>query len=147
MTEPRQGPFRFVLLILRALAAVAAGEATMVILITLVQESLFGGVSWTRSSPSVLFVSGTLTFLAAVLGGFVAGWIARGFPMLPALLIAAFIPVETTYLILTGRTTDPAWFDVMAASSLVVGLLLGAYFRVVLSARSGRGTGMPATSS
>jgi len=136
MTVPRKSPFRVVLFILRAVAAVAAGEATMVILITLVQESLFGGVGWTKSSAVVLLVSGTLTFLAAALGGFVAGWIMKDLPMLPALVIAAFIPVETTYLILTGRTTDPVWFDVMAATSLVVGLLLGAYFQVARAPKS-----------
>jgi len=142
MSEPKSNPFRVVLLILRGLAAVAAGEASMVILITLVQETLFGGVSFTKSSAGVLLVSGALTFLAAVLGGFVAGWIARGFPMLPALVIAAFIPVETTYLIVSGRTIDPVWFDVMAASSLVVGLLLGAYCHVVFRSGSGSRPGL-----
>lgn len=80
--------------------------------------------------------------LAAVLGGFVAGWIARGFPMMPALILAAENPVETTYLIVSGRTIDPAWFDMTAASSLVVGLLLGAYLRLVFRTRPHSNLGM-----
>jgi hypothetical protein len=112
----------------------------MVVLITLVQETLFGGVSFTKSSPVVLLVSGGLTFLAAVSGGFVAGWIARGFPMVVATILAAEIPVETTYLILSGQTIDPVWFDVVAASSLVIGLLLGAFYHVVFRPGSGAGS-------
>lgn len=130
------------LVVLRGLAAIVLGEATMVVLITLVQESLFGGVSFTKSGGGVLLVSGALTFLAAVLGGFVAGWIARGFPMLPAIILAAEIPIETTYLILGGKTFDPVWFDILAAGSLVVGLLLGAYVHVMLRSGSGTNAGM-----
>ena len=127
---------------LRGLAAVVLGEATMVLLITLVQENLFGGVSFTRSGGGALLVSGALTFLAAVLGGFVAGWIARGFPMLPAIVLAAEIPIETTYLILSDKTFDPVWFDSLAAGSLVVGLLLGGYVHVMLRPGSGTKLGM-----
>ena len=114
----------------------------MVLLITLVQENLFGGVSFTKSGASILLMSGALTFAAAVLGGLVAGWIARGFPMLPAVILAAEVPVETTYLIVNGKTIDPAWFDIMAASSLVVGILLGAYCRVVFGSGAGSKHGM-----
>ncbi len=133
MVEMRARPLSLLLRFLRALAALVVGEATMVVLITLVQETLFGGVSFTRSSAGVLVISGVLTFLAAMAGGFVAAWIARGFPMLAALVLAAEVPVETAYLILSGRTIDPVWFDILAAGSLVVGLLLGAYGSVVFA--------------
>ena len=123
---------------LRGLTAVVAGEVTMVVLITLVQEGLFGGVSFTKSSGGILLISGALTFLAAVLGGFVAAWIARGFPMVPALILAAEVPLETTYLIVSGKTIDPVWFDMMAASTLVVGLLLGAYVQLAVGSALNR---------
>lgn len=148
MSDERSRSFGALLLILRGLAAVVAGEATMVVLITLVQENLFGGVSFTKSSTSILLMAGALTFLAAAMGGFVAGWIAKGFPMLPAVILAAEVPVETTYLIVSGKTIDPVWFDIMAAGSLVVGILLGAYCHVVFGSASGSKLGMcPKTTS
>lgn len=111
---------------LRSVAAVLVGYVTMVVLITLVQESWFGGVSLQKSSPGVLVAAGAGTFLAAVIGGAVAGLIARAHPQLHALAMCVLVCVETTYLVLTGRVGGPLWFDMMAAASLVVGIMAGA---------------------
>ena len=72
----------------------------------------------------------TLVVLAAVVGGYVAGLIAGRSPMLHGLVMSCMVAVETTWLISSGRTTDPLWFDVMAAGSLVVGILLGSWLHV-----------------
>jgi len=112
--------------VLRSMAAVVGGYFVMVVLITLVQETWLGGVSWQRSSPGVLFVAGTFTFLAAVVGGLVAGLVAGRSALAHGLLMCGIALIETTVLILTGRVEGPLWFDLMAAGSLLVGILLGA---------------------
>ena len=47
--------------LLRTIAGVAAGYAIMVVLITLVQETWFGGVELRESSLGVLLTAGLLT--------------------------------------------------------------------------------------
>ncbi len=114
---------------IRSLAAVVGGYFAMVVLITLVQETWLGGVSWQRSSPGVLLAAGTFTFLAAVVGGFVAAVVAGRSPLTHGLLMCAVATIETTVLISTGRVEGPVWFDLAAAGSLMVGILLGTQLR------------------
>ncbi len=111
---------------LRATFAIVTGYAIMVVLITLVQETLFGGVSWNGSTLPVLAAAGALTFLSAVIGGFVATALSGMESRMPALVMCAAVAVETTGLLITGRIGEPLWFDLSASASLVVGLLLGA---------------------
>jgi len=114
----------------RSVAAVLVGYVLMGALITLVQETWFGGVSYTKSTAGVLVAAGFFTFLAAVVGGYAAGWIAGRRPMLHGLAMSCIVVVETSWLIGSGRTWDPTWFDVTAASSLIVGILLGSWIHV-----------------
>lgn len=114
----------------RSVAAVVVGYVLMGALITLVQETWFGGVSYTKSSTGVLVTAGFFTFLAAVVGGYAAGWIAGRRPMLHGLAMSCLVVLETTWLIRSGKTWDPVWFDVTAAGSLVAGILIGAWLHV-----------------
>lgn len=110
---------------LRFAAAVAAGYAAMVILITLVQETWLGGVGWGSSSPAALAAGGAGTFLAGMIGGFLATWIAAGHGHGPGLVMCAVVAVETSVLLASGKLAGPLWFDLAAAASLVVAILLG----------------------
>jgi type II secretory pathway pseudopilin PulG len=112
----------------RSLLAVVIGYAVMGFLITLVQESWFGGVSFSRSALAVLAISGFLTFLSAVAGGFLAAWIAGHHELWHAAAMCLLVSVEATWLITTGRTHDPLWFDT-AAGSLLAGILIGCWLR------------------
>lgn len=109
---------------LRTVAGIVAGYLSMVVLITLVQETWLGGVGWEKSSPGVLFVAGALTFLAAVAGGLIGSAIA-GSHRWPGLVMSVLVVVETTYLVASGTVTGPLWFDLLGSASLVVGILLG----------------------
>ena len=112
--------------VLRSLAAIMVGYFLMVVLITLVQVSWFGWVSLQRSSLGVLLVAGGLTFVAAALGGFVAGVIAGKNPLAHGLIMSGVVVAETTTLIVKNRVEGPLWFDLTAAGSLIVGIMLGA---------------------
>ncbi|MEE9534428.1 MAG: hypothetical protein V3W06_08405, partial [Acidimicrobiia bacterium] len=41
-------------------------------------------------------------------------------------VMAGLVVVETTVLLSTGGLSGPLWFDLLAALSLVIGILLGA---------------------
>ncbi|MCH8873450.1 hypothetical protein IH824_11885 [candidate division KSB1 bacterium] len=99
----------------------------MAALITLVQEVWFGGVGFYKSSLVVLMVAGFFTFLSAVAGGLVAALIAKSHSRIHALVMCILIVAEAIALIVTGGSADPFWFDILASSSLIIGILLGAF--------------------
>lgn len=109
------------------LLAVVIGYTAMILVIFAAQEGLFGGIVYGTTPLPQLLVAGALTFVGAVVGGAVAARIfgRPWFP--PAMFLCGLVVLETTYMISTRRLDGPLWFDVLAASSLLVGLLLGAY--------------------
>jgi hypothetical protein len=111
---------------LRLFVGVIAGYGTMVVLITLVQETWFGGVGWNVSPPGVLAVAGTLTFLSAVVGAAVGTWIGGRRTRVVGQVMSLLVVTETTLLTYRGRLDGPLWFDLAAAGSLIAGILIGA---------------------
>ena len=116
--------------IVRGIVAVLGGYAIMGLLITLVQETWLGGVSFRISSTGVLLVGGFFTFLCAVVAGGIAGWVAGHHPVHHATVMCLLVTAETIWLVTSGRTKDPLWFDLIASGSLIVGLLIGASFLI-----------------
>lgn len=125
---------------LRVFAGVVSGYAVMVVLITLVQETWFGGVSWGKSSLGALAAAGFLTCVAAGIGGALATFIALPAGRLAAAIMAGLVVVETAVLFATGKVAGPLWFDVAAASSLLVAILVGAEVAVRWLGSTGRTT-------
>ncbi len=111
---------------LRTALGVVCGYAVMVALITLVQETWFGGVGWYQSTAGVLAIAGALTALAAALVAITATAIARPPRRTAAAIMSVLVVVETTALMVMGKVAGPEWFDVLAAESLIVAILLGA---------------------
>lgn len=118
--------------ILRTIAGLVLGYALMVVLITLVQETWFGGVSYGTTPPVHLALAGLLTCVAGGLGGAAAAAIG-GSVRIPAALMAGMVVVETTVLTVTGRLSGPFWFDVVSAGSLIIAILAGAEVYLRLS--------------
>lgn len=113
--------------IAKILATVFAGYTTMFLGILIVQEGIFGGVVYQTTPLPQLLVAGALTAASAVAGGVVAA-VCFGRPFYPpALIICGLVVLETSYMIGSGRLPGPVWFDVMAACSLLVGILLGVF--------------------
>lgn len=98
----------------------------MVVLITLVQETWLGGIGWNESPLDILALGGFLTAVSGAAGAVIATAIARPRGRLPAIIMSSLIVLETTALLLTGRASGPLWFDVVAAASLIVAILIGA---------------------
>jgi hypothetical protein len=80
---------------LRLLSGVIAGYGAMALLITLVQESWFG----------------------TVVGGGATHVVGR--------VMCLLVVTETTVLTLRGTLDGPFWFDVLAAGTLLAGILIG----------------------
>ena len=118
--------------VLRTAAGFILGYALMVILITLVQETWFGGVALGKTPPVSLVVAGLLTCVCGGIGGALATVIG-GTGRIPARLMAGMVVVETTVLVITGRVSGPLWFDLLSAGSLIVAILIGAevFLRIV----------------
>jgi hypothetical protein len=111
---------------LRIIAAVVVAHPAMAVGITLVQETWFGGVGFHESSKPELAIAGLLTFLCAAAAGAIAAAIAGSRGRVAATIMSVLIIAESTWLITSGRASGPLWFDVLAASSLIVGILGGA---------------------
>ena len=112
--------------VLRTVVGVVCGYFLMVVLITLVQEVWFGGVGWGKTPFAQLTVAGFFTCVAAALGAVAAAAIARPRGRLAATIMSFLVVLETTFLMVTGKLGGPLWFDVLAAGSLIVAILLGA---------------------
>ncbi|MEW2922767.1 hypothetical protein AB1A65_14940 [Muricauda sp. ANG21] len=111
--------------IFRIVLAIIGGEIALIIFATIAQEVLFNGISYTTSSFSEIVFGGLATFIAAILAGAVARLIIHGKINLVPLGISVLITLEMTYLIVTGKTGDPIWFDILAGGSLIAGVWLG----------------------
>ena len=120
--------------VLRTAAGFVCGYAIMVVLITLVQETWFGGVGFGTTPPVTLGLAGFFTCVVGGIGAAAATAIG-GTGRIPALLMSGLVVVETTVLIITGRVAGPLWFDIASAGSLIVAILIGAevYLRMVSS--------------
>lgn len=112
--------------VLRTLVGIVCGYALMVALITLVQEVWLGGVSWGKSPLGVLALAGILTSVAAAIGALAATAIARPTGRIAAAVMSGWVVIETTVLIVTGKVAGPLWFDLLAAVSLIIAILLAA---------------------
>lgn len=104
--------------------AAVAGYLAMVLLITIVQEWIFGGVSYNKSSLWVLALAGLGTFLSALIGGWVAFAINRYQTKISNIIMSIVVVVETSWLLTTWNADNPVWFDVLASGSLILGILL-----------------------
>ncbi len=111
---------------LRLLSGVIAGYGAMALLITLVQERWFGGVGWYQSSMGVLAVAGFFTFLSAVVGGWFGTVVGGGTTSVVGRVMCLLVVTETSVLMLRSTLDGPLWFDVLAAGSLLLGILIGA---------------------
>lgn len=105
--------------------AVVLGEVVLVLLTTVAQEVIYDGISYHSSPVPDIIIGGALTMLAAVLAGMTASYVAGKSNHWPHVYLSIIISVEMTYLILSGITKDPLWFDILAGFSLVCGVWIG----------------------
>src|SRR5205085_8482075 len=121
--------------VVRSTAAIIVGEVLLYAGTWLVQEPIFGHVTYS-DNLATLIGAGLLTPVAALVAGFAVALIAGVRPYLHLLPMCALIFVETIYLFSRGLVDGPLWFEASAGLSLILGALAGAWlWRRLLAAR------------
>lgn len=111
--------------ILRIVLAVIAGEIVLVLGTTFAQDILVDGVYWNTSPPLDLVLGGSFSIFAAILAGAVAYLITARKNSIPLIILSILVALETTWLITTGRTSNPTWFSLLSGLALIVGFWAG----------------------
>ena len=124
------------LIALRYAAAAVAGYLLIVLGTTLILEVLLDGFTFTGSSAGALAVATAGVLLSGLAGGYLAGWIGGPRPVAHALGVLVFLTVDTTYVVTSGISKDPIWFDLVAGIGLMAATVLGGFLRRAVRRRS-----------
>jgi hypothetical protein len=119
---------KFILKIGRVLLGVIAGYAVIVIGTILTFEVLLGGIGYYKSSSLVLGIASVGAFVVGFLGGCVAALIGGRSYLLSAAGVLLPLVLDTTYVINSGISKDPLWYDLIGAGTLMFATLVGGYF-------------------
>ena len=112
--------------VLRSLAAVLAGYAAIV-LSTSAAFTPFGGVVHLSAPRETHLLATAIAIACGLLGGAVAAWLGGRRPVRHALGTAALVALESTVLLGFGERSDPLWFDLLGAVTLLAATIAGGY--------------------
>ncbi|WP_109489172.1 hypothetical protein [Occallatibacter savannae] len=125
------------MVVLHAFFALAAGFATMAILVTFLTVLLQKLVpDWTEASgpptPGYTFVNLGWTFVAAGAGGFITAWIAEHNPLIHVLALAISVLLLAALSALQQRGKLPVWYLLALVAITPVGAFVGGMLRLRL---------------
>ncbi len=113
--------------LLRSLLAIVAGYFVIVLGTTFAFEALLGGIGYHESSPGELALATLGAGLSGLAGGLTAAWVAGRRPLLHAALVLIPLALDTTYVLTSGISDDPIWFDLGGGLTLMAAAVLGGY--------------------
>jgi hypothetical protein len=121
--------------VLQAFLALAAGFATMAILITIVTVLLQRlAPGWTDSTsspkPGYIFVNLGCTFLSAAAGGFVTAVVAKHNPLVHVLALAIAVLLLAALSALQQRGKLPVWYLLSLVAISPIGAFAGGLIRL-----------------
>jgi NADH:ubiquinone oxidoreductase subunit 6 (subunit J) len=121
--------------ILHAFLALAAGFATMALLVIGLTALLKRLVpSWTnaagKASPGYAFVNLGSSFLAAAAGGYVTAWEAAANPLIHVLALGIVVLALAALSALQLRGKQPIWYALALVAISPVGVLTGGLVRL-----------------
>ena len=126
------------MVILRAFLALAAGFATMALLVIVMTALLMRMVpSWTgaegKPKPGYAFVNLGYSFLAAAAGGYVTAWAAVANPLIHVLALGMVVLALAALSALQSRGKQPIWYALTLVAISPMGVLAGGlvWLRVV----------------
>lgn len=122
-------------MILHAFLALAAGFATMVLLVIGLTALLARLVpSWTDAEGKLqsgyAFVNLGYSFLAAAAGGYVTAWAAAANPLIHVLALGIVVLALTALSALQLRGKQPVWYALALVAISPVGVLAGGLVRL-----------------
>jgi hypothetical protein len=121
--------------ILHAFLALAAGFATMTLLVIGLTALLTRLVpSWTdtegKPQPGYAFVNLGYSFLAAAAGGYVTAWAAAANPLIHVLALGMAVLALAALSALQSRSKLPVWYALALVAISPVGVLAGGLVRL-----------------
>jgi hypothetical protein len=119
--------------VLRSTAAAIAGYVLIVIGTSLAFEYMLGGIGYYKSSPAVLAVASLAALVSGLAGGYVAAWVGGRPYLLNAAAVLVPLILDTTYVITSGISHDPVWYDLLGSGTLMLGAILGGILKQRLS--------------
>ena len=122
-------------MILHAFLALAAGFATMVLLVIVLTALLERMVpSWAdtegKVQPGHAFVNLGYSFLAAAAGGYVTAWVAAADPMIHVLALGMAVLALAALSALQSRGKQPIWYALALVAISPIGVLAGGLVRL-----------------
>jgi hypothetical protein len=123
------------MVVLHAFLALAAGFATMAVLIAVATALLQKLTpSWVGESghpkPGYIFVNLGYSFLAAAAGGYVTAWIAQHNPLVHVLALAITVLLLAALSALQQRGQQPIWYMLTLVALTPLGVLAGGLVRL-----------------
>jgi hypothetical protein len=121
--------------ILHAFLALAAGFATMALLVIVLTALLTRMVpSWMgaegKPEPGYAFVNLGYSFLAAAAGGYVTAWAAAANPLIHVLALGMAVLTLAALSALQSRGKQPIWYALTLVAISPVGVLAGGLVRL-----------------
>lgn len=115
--------------VLRSIAAAIVGYLVIVVGTTLAFEYMLGGIGYYKSSATVLVIASLAALVSGLAGGYVAAWVGGRPYLLNAAAVLVPLILDTTYVITSGVSHDPVWYDLFGAGTLMVAAILGGILR------------------
>jgi hypothetical protein len=120
---------------LHAILALAAGFATMAVLVGVLTALLMRLTpSWVgdegKPRPGYIFVNLGYSFLAAAAGGYVTSWVAAANPMYHVMALGLIVLVLAALSALQSRGKQPIWYQLTLVAITPLGVLAGGLVRL-----------------
>jgi hypothetical protein len=123
------------LIILRTFLALAAGFATMallVIAITALLAKLMPGWMGEQGKPELSYIIVNLgySFLAAAAGGYVTAWAAAANPLIHVLALGIVVLALAALSALQSKGKQPIWYQLTLVAITPLGVMAGGLLRL-----------------
>ena len=123
------------MVILHAFLALAAGFATMALLVIVLTALLTRMVpSWTgaegKPQPGYAFVNLGYSFLAAAAGGYMTAWAAAANPLYHVLALGIIVLALAALSALQSKGKQPIWYQLTLVALTPLGVLAGGLVRL-----------------
>jgi hypothetical protein len=122
--------------ILRSAGGVVFGYAVIAVCTSLGFGQL-GGIIHLNAPIRIHVAAILLAVTSGLLGGMTAALVACRYPIRHATAVLIFLCIDTG-VVLSRGSTDPLWFDLMGAATLMLATVCGGALYSVLSKHSGR---------
>lgn len=123
------------MVIFHAFVALLAGFLSMAVLVTIATAVLTKLVpEWVGAEghprAGYIFVNLGYSIAAAMVGGYVTAWAAKGNPLIHALALAFIVMLLAALSALQQRGKQPIWYQLLLVATTPIGIVAGGLLRL-----------------